>query len=58
MKAKKKPIDNYTLADLGVDANTRVNTVSFTAPPSRTAGVIVETVEELVQKLKDEAKVL
>jgi electron transfer flavoprotein beta subunit len=58
MKAKKKPIDNYTLADLGVDANTRVNTVSFAAPPSRTAGVIVETVEELVQKLKDEAKVL
>ena len=58
MKAKKKPIDNYTLADLGVDTSTRVNTISFAAPPSRSAGVIVETVEELVQKLKDEAKVL
>ncbi len=58
MKAKKKPIDNYTLADLGVDTTRRVDTVSFAAPPSRSAGVIVETVEELVQKLKDEAKVL
>jgi electron transfer flavoprotein beta subunit len=58
MKAKKKTIDNYTLADLGVDTNRRVDTISFAAPPSRSAGVIVETVEELVQKLKDEAKVL
>lgn len=58
MKAKKKPIDNYTLADLGVDTTRRVNTVSFAQPPARTAGIIVETVQELVQKLRDEAKVL
>ncbi len=58
MKAKKKPIDNLTLDGLGVDTNRRVNTISFSQPPSRSAGVIVETVEELVQKLKDEAKVL
>ncbi len=58
MKAKKKPIDTYSLADLGVDAALRVNTLSFTQPPARSAGVIIETVEELVQKLKDEAKVL
>ncbi len=58
MKAKKKPIDTYSLDDLGVDKTRRVNTLSFSLPPTRSAGVIVETVEELVQKLKDEAKVL
>jgi electron transfer flavoprotein beta subunit len=58
MKAKKKPIDNLTLADLGVDTTRLVNTLSFALPPARTAGIVVETVEELVQKLKDEAKVL
>lgn len=58
MKAKKKPIDNLTLDELGVDTTLRINTLAFEAPPMRSAGVIVETVEELVQKLKDEAKVL
>ncbi len=58
MKAKKKKIDNYSLADLGVDTTRKVNTLSFSQPPARTAGVIVETVEELVQKLKDDAKVI
>jgi electron transfer flavoprotein beta subunit len=58
MKAKKKPIDTYSLADLEVDPTPRVNTLSFAKPSERSAGVIVETVEELVQKLKDEAKVL
>lgn len=58
MKAKKKPIDTYSLEDLSVDTTRLVNTVSYSAPPARSAGVIVETVEELVQKLKDEAKVL
>ena len=58
MKAKKKPIDNYSLADLGVDTTLRVNTISFSEPPKRSQGVIVETVEELVDKLKNEAKVL
>lgn len=58
MKAKKKPIDKYTLEDLGVDQTMHVRTVSFAQPPTRQAGVIVETVQELVQKLRDEAKVL
>ena len=58
MKAKKKPIDKYTLADLGVDETLQVRTLSFTKPPTREAGEIVETVEELVRKLKDEARVL
>lgn len=58
MKAKKKPIDKFTLQDLGVDTARRVDTIAFTAPPQRQAGEIVETVEELVKKLKEEAKVL
>jgi electron transfer flavoprotein beta subunit len=58
MKAKKKPIDSYSLGDLGVDQTLRVSALAFEAPPVRSAGVIVETVEELVQKLKDEAKVI
>jgi electron transfer flavoprotein beta subunit len=58
MKAKKKPIGKHTLEELGVDTTRRVNTLSFSTPPARSAGVIVETVEELVQKLKDEAKVI
>ena len=56
--AKKKPIDTYSLADLGVDTARRVETLSFTAPPKRQAGVQVKTVEELVDKLKNEARVL
>jgi electron transfer flavoprotein beta subunit len=58
MKAKKKTIDNMTMDDLGVDTTCRVNTISFNQPTGRSAGVIVETVEELVQKLNDEAKAL
>lgn len=58
MKAKKKPVEKLTIADLGVSQTLKVRTVNFTAPPQRSAGVIVETVEELVAKLRDEAKVL
>ena len=58
MKAKKKPIDTFSLEDLNVDSTRLVNTISYSAPAARSAGVIVETVEELVQKLQNEAKVL
>lgn len=58
MKAKKKPIDQYTPADLGVDIAPRLTTLKVAPPPQREAGVIVETVEELVGKLKNEAKVI
>ena len=58
MKAKKKPIDKLSLEDLGVDQTLQVRAVKFTQPPARSAGVIVESVQELVQKLRDEAKVL
>jgi len=58
MKAKKKPVDIMTPADLGVDVTPRLKTLKVTAPAGRKAGIIVETVEALVDKLKNEAKVI
>ncbi len=58
MKAKKKPVDNYTPEDLGVDVTPRVATLKVTEPPARDAGVRVASAEELVEKLKNEAKVI
>jgi electron transfer flavoprotein beta subunit len=58
MKAKKKPIDNLTLAGLGVDTALKVETVSLTPPPARKGGQVVKTVQELIAKLRNEAKVL
>ncbi len=58
MKAKKKPIDTYSPADLGVDVTPRLKTLKVTPPAEREAGIIVETVEELVDKLKNEAKLI
>ena len=58
MKAKKKQVDIYTPEDLGVDVTPRVKTLKVTPPPERQAGIIVATVEELVDKLRNEAKVI
>ncbi|SME91560.1 electron transfer flavoprotein beta subunit [Tistlia consotensis] len=58
MKAKKKPIDTMSPADLGVDAAPRLSVVKVTEPPARQAGVKVGSVAELVDKLKNEAKVI
>ena len=58
MKAKKKPIDIFSPDDLGVDVTPRVKTLKVTPPPARKAGEIVGSVEELVNKLKNEAKVI
>ena len=58
MKAKKKPLDTKTAADLGVDAAPRLSIVETTEPPARKAGVKVESVAELVDKLKNEAGVI
>lgn len=58
MKAKKKPIDTMTPADLGVDTTPRLNTLSVVEPTKREGGVKVETVAELVEKLQHEAKVI
>lgn len=58
MKAKRKPLDEKTPDDYGVDISPRVKTLKVEEPAGRSAGVIVESVSELVSKLRDEAGVL
>ena len=58
MKAKKKPIDKMTPEDLGVDVTPRVTVLKVAEPPKRSAGVIVEDASQLVEKLRNEAKVI
>ena len=58
MKAKKKPIDTYSPNDLGVDVAPRVQVLKVEPPTERQAGIIVETVEELVDKLRNDVKVI
>jgi len=58
MKAKKKQMDIFTPADLGVDVSPRIKTLKVTEPPKRSAGIKVADVAALVDKLKNEAKVI
>jgi electron transfer flavoprotein beta subunit len=58
MAAKKKPIEETTLDKLGVAATKKVKNVMLEAPPPRKAGIKVQSVEELVNKLHNEAKVI
>ena len=58
MKAKRKPLDKKALADLGLDTANRMTTLEVMEPPARNAGILVESVSELVNKLKNEAKVI
>ena len=58
MKAKKKPIDQIAVDDLGVDVTPRLETLKVEDPPARAGGRKVESVEELVDKLKNEAGVI
>ena len=58
MKAKKKPIDTVTPSDLGVDVSSGLKILSVEAPAGRTAGIKVASVDELISKLKSEAKVI
>ena len=58
MKAKKKPVDQLNASDLGVDISPRVEQIKVEEPPKRKAGIKVANVAELVQKLKNEAKVI
>lgn len=58
MQAKKKPLDVVSPADLGVDISPRVTVVKVTEPSARKGGVKVSSVDELVDKLKNEAKVI
>ena len=58
MKAKKKTIDFLSASDLGVDISPRIQQIKVEEPPKRKAGIKVANVAELVQKLKNEAKVI
>jgi len=58
MKAKKKPIETVPVADLGVDTAPRLTVLKVVEPPKREAGIKVEDVAQLVDKLKNEAKVI
>jgi len=58
MKAKKKPLEEISVADLGVSVTSRTKVLALEPPPKRKAGVRVKTVDELVDKLKNEAKVI
>ncbi len=58
MKAKQKPVEEKTPDNYSVDVTPRMTLVKVTEPPKREAGVMVSSVEELVDKLKNEAKVI
>lgn len=58
MKAKKKPLDVLTADEVGVDFTPKVKVLKVEAPAERAAGIIVGSVDELVDKLKNEAKVI
>ena len=58
MKAKKKELTVTNISDLGADVSPRTELLSVELPPSRDAGIVVESVDELVEKLKNEAKVI
>ena len=58
MKAKKKELDIKTVAEMGIDTSPRMELLSVELPPTRQEGIKVESVEELVSKLTNEAKVI
>ena len=58
MKAKKKQMDTFKPEDLGVNVQPRIKTLKVSEPPKRSAGVKVADVAALVDKLKNEAKVI
>ena len=58
MKAKKKPLDQMSATDLGIDTKPRIEQIKVEEPPKRKAGIKVANVAELVTKLKNEAKVI
>lgn len=58
MKAKRKPLETKTPADLGVEVSARTKLLKVEPPAERSAGIKVDSVEQLVEKLKNEAKVI
>jgi len=57
-RQKKKELTIKNISELGIDVSPRTELLSVELPPSRDAGIIVESVDELVDKLKNEAKVI
>ncbi|MGI2258235.1 electron transfer flavoprotein subunit beta/FixA family protein [Shewanella sp. GXUN23E] len=58
MKAKRKPLDVLSVAELGVDITPRIRAINYAAPKARSGGIKVADVAELVEKLRHEARVL
>jgi len=58
MKAKRKPLDTLSPGDLGVEPKARIRILGYELPPQREAGQIVESVDELVDKLQNDVKAL
>ena len=58
MKAKRKPIDEIKVEDLNIDIEPRLEIVKVEEPKSREAGIMVKSVDEMIEKLKNEAKVI
>ena len=58
MKAKKKPLDQMTASELGIDTKPRIEQIKVEEPPKRKACIKVSNVAELVNKLKNEAKLI
>ena len=58
MKAKKKPLEVIDISTLGIDTNPKIKIIKVEEPPKRKAGIMVNDVKELVEKLKYEAKVI
>ena len=58
MKAKRKPLEELSLDELNINVENKVSTLKVESPPERQEGVKVETVEQLVDKLRNEAKVI
>ena len=58
MKAKRKPLAVKPAADFGLDLTARTTLLKVTPPAERQAGIVVESIDELVEKLKNEAKVI
>tara|TARA_A100001011_G_scaffold363817_1_gene414025 strand:- start:953 stop:1702 length:750 start_codon:yes stop_codon:yes gene_type:complete len=58
MKAKKKPLEQLDASQLGIDTKSRIEIIKVEEPPKRKAGIKVSNVAELIQKLKNEAKVI
>ena len=58
LKAKKKKVEVIKLADMGIDAEPRLTIEKVEAPSERAGGIVVESVDELLEKLRNEAKVI